>query len=83
MLDMFKVRENLLDYLQSSPTLPCKTRPDQTRLDWNRPDKTRLDPMKSNKTRPDWIGPVQTGQDQTRPNWTVPKQTRQDQTESD
>ena len=75
MLDIFKVHEKLLDYLQSSSTLPCKTRPDQTRLDWNRPDKTRLGQMRWNKTRPDWIGPVQTGldqtgQDQTRPYWT-------------
>ena len=28
MLDIFKVHEKFLDYLQSSSTLPCKTRPD-------------------------------------------------------
>ena len=45
-LDIFKVHEKLLDYLQSSSTVSCKTRPDQTGLEQTRKDQTRPDEIK-------------------------------------
>ena len=48
MLDIFKVHEKLLDYLQSSSTLPCKTRPD---LIWG-----RYDPIESGLSEAKRVG---------------------------
>ena len=48
MLDTFKVHEKLLDYLQSSSTLPCKTRPD---LIWG-----RYDPIESGLSEAKRVG---------------------------